>query len=510
MLTNKAPLQVKKLTLKQYEQELESLIDNIKTQATPFAKDTAAKQKKRIERAKNDIFYFCQTYFPHYCEGKFGKAHKQMHAQTEIKKQITGVAGFRGLGKSAFLAKMKPIYLAVFKKIHFCLQVAENNDDATSRVEEIRAEFLHNERIINDFGELIRKGEAGEIFLKSGCKFLAKGYKQKIRGLTHGAYRPDYIVADDLEDHKSRNEDIAAEKLKFIAEECYGAFGKNGGVLVWLGNLTHPKSALNLFKKSCDEGKLKGRKFLCFKAIEYKNGKAVSGWKEYYTVADFEEIKQAMGSLGFERHYQMNPIVEGLRFKSEWFRYYKPDELPPLDYIVTYTDPSLGSKKTSDYKAIITLGWSSKTAKYYVLNVWIRKTSISPMLNYMYQMDRAYNTRLFMESNFWQKVLWDYIEPVAKIQGYTIGVTGVENRLNKELRIEKLQPLFEWGNILFPAEITPDLQILIDHLLSFPSGKNDDGPDALAGAIEQCKNNSTPISYRSVGKRLAGRFSNIW
>lgn len=191
----------------------------------------------------------------------------------------------------------------------------------------------------------------------------------------------------------------------------------------------------------------------------------------------------------------MNPIVEGIKFKADWFKYY--DALPErFEHIVSYCDPSLSAKSNADFKAIITLGLAK--GRYYLIDCWIRRTSISAMLNKLYDLDAEFSTRLFMESVLWQKVLWEFIPPLSEGRGYLLPVAGIETRLPKDQRIEAITPLFEWGWILFPKDRSQDLKILEEQLLGFPQHPNDDGPDALAGAIDCLKNHSLPMEYRAV------------
>jgi len=187
--------------------------------------------------------------------------------------------------------------------------------------------------------------------------------------------------------------------------------------------------------------------------------------------------------------------VEGIKFLTEWFRYY--DHLPQrFESIVSYCDPSLSSKATADYKAVLTLGLAAQ--RYYLLDAWIRRASINAMLLYLYELDRRYPTRIFMEDVLWQKVLWEFIPPLSETQGYLLPVAGVSNKLPKDQRIEAITPIFEWGWILFPALKTSDTLLLEEQLLGFPSHPNDDGPDALAGAVECLKNYGHPMEYRAI------------
>lgn len=479
-----------------YDKLIEELVSKIKMEAIPFAECDPLAIARRSNRAMKDYEFFAKTYFPHYITRPFGDFHREIIAATEKPKTITAIAGPRAHGKSIIIADTLPIWKMLRGDIHFFVAVGADELLGTERTGAIAAELAHNERLLMDFGPQLSAMWADNDFVtKSGCRFLARGYKQTIRGLTHGSYRPDYIVVDDLENHLATNPRIAQEKKDFVREECFGALPLDGdkGSVIWLGNLTHADSALAYFKKDVDEDPDNPFiRFILRKAI-LDDGTPL--WPEGFTLQELSDIEQAMGTIGFQRHYMMNPITEGIKFKADWFVYY--DALPErFEHIVTYCDPSLSAKATADYKAIITLGLAK--GKYYLLDAWIRRASINAMLLKLYDLDREYSTRIFMESVLWQKVLWEFIPPLSETQGYLLPVAGIETRLPKDQRIETITPLFEWGWIRFPKTRSKDLVILEEQLLGFPQHPNDDGPDALAGAIDCLKNHSIPMEYRAI------------
>jgi len=485
---------------KEYEKELQALIDRIKRHAIPFPNDTLEKKEARKKRCLNDFFLFCKTYFPHYFTKPFGKFHHKLIQIAKKQQCISAIAGPRGHGKTVILSIAYPIYLALKEQIHFPVFISENKDIAKAKVDAMRAEFTYNARIINDFGKQIRTGDWQDydFTISTGARFLAQGYRQMIKGLLHGPYRPDYVVFDDLEGHLSiDSERISKKKLDYIRGDAFGALSKNGRVL-WLANLTHSGSAIARFKNECDEHpENQQTRFYLFKAID-DNGNLL--WPEGFTKKDLDKIKNAMGTVNFERHYQMNPIVEGDVFKEQWFKFMESLS-PDKDFIkiVTYIDPSLSSKKTADYKAIITIGWDGDN--YCIIDCFIRKCSIETMIDYSYDIYWRYKPCIIaMEDNFWQQILFQDYDRKAKEKGFHLPITGVNNTVPKTMRIESLSPLIERGKILFNRNIG-DTKILIEQLLGFPGFPNDDGPDALEGAIKLIETVSAKPVYYSIKRR---------
>lgn len=471
------------LTERQFQDKIQELVKNIKRSTTVFADDSAKAQRERKQKALDDFFFFCKTYFPHYVKSDFGKIHYKMNEETEKRGIINAVAGFRGMAKTSILAIMKPIWKALRKDIKFNLKVAASKDLAKVRTAAIKAEFLFNSRIKNDFGEQVKEYFSDEDFVTfEGVRFCALGYKNPIRGAINQGNRPDYIDIDDLEDHSSVSEVISDKKYDYVTGEAFGALDPaDPGIFIWLGNLTHPQMAMNRFKTECEELPNPSRKMLIFRIDD---GNYNPTWKERYTPDAIKKLRQAMGFLNFERHMRMNPIIEGKIFKNEWFKYGIPAGQKPL--LISYCDPGWSSKAGADFKAIMTIYY--KAPNYYLVDCWNRSgATINDMIKKMYALDAQYsNILFFMESNFTQKFLWDYIPPIAEKMGYTIPINPVENKVNKLIRIETLQPLFEFGWIYFKNGKDGDEKELINQLLAYPYAKLD-GPDALAGAVEQIK-----------------------
>lgn len=492
------------MTSKEFDKKVLELIQQIKDKTAAFINDTKDLQLVRKKQAAEDLFFFAKTYFPHYIDKPFGKFHCELHEKTSKDKVITAVAGPRAHGKTVLLSIIKPLWLALHEKKKFLAFVSDNEDLAKERTVAIQLELIYNKRIIHDFGEQLKvaTGAESDFVISEGARFLALGYKQPIRGKLHGHYRPDYIVIDDFESHTSRNPKIAKSKLEYVREEAFGALPDKTGNVVWLGNLTHKESALFLFKKACIEESSDQLIFLLYKAIK-DDGSLL--WPEGYSHQDLMTIKAAMGTLGFERHFQMNPITEGIKFKSAWFKY---NSVPGhFDSVVTAVDPSLGKGQGNDYKAIITVALAKE--RYYLLDVWIRKASINDMLRKMYAVDQQFDTTIFMESIFWQSILWEFIPPLSSEFGYLLPVAGIESKIKKEVRIEKLQPLYEFGWINHYEPKDDDLIILEEQLTNFPDHPNDDGPDALEMCIRSLKFNAMKQEYRSAGKRLSTKFKRM-
>jgi len=511
---------------KEFEDRIRELTATIRERAVVFPNDTADQQLARIKEAKCDPLYFARTYFPHYVTAEFADFHEEeMRKAAEAldgdESQIIAEIWFRGGGKSSLLAIILPIWAAVTGKVMFTIHVGADRELSKERTVAIRLEYQHNARLRHDYPEIAMDegiGEETDFNTPTNVRYRAQGYRQTIRGKMNGPHRPRLIIVDDLEGHTDTNPRIARQKYEFVTEEAFGAFGEKGGVLIWLGNLTNSQSALNQFVKKCEQEP--DNRFVRVRAVRaVEDGK--SAWESAYPLKKLEAIQAVIGKHGFDRHYLMKPGIDGDVFKEDWLLQYNPHNrwnqelagkiknvginivLPSWEDLqvartVTYCDPSLGGGETNDYKAIVTLAQFG--GLYYVVDICLRRMSILDMLDYMYQVDKRFRTRHFMESNFWQKIIWQFLPQKAEEYEYMLPVSGVESRLKKEERILMLEPLYQWGHII-NCTVGDDWEQMKEQLVGFPHAEYDDGPDALAGAVAQFRVMSQVVGYESLQRR---------
>jgi hypothetical protein len=500
------------LTSKEFEKKIKELVQQIRDCTTAFVDDTPEKQRKRKDAALADFFLFKTTYFPHYATKPSGKVHQEWHELSEKTDCITAIAGPRKHGKTVDMGIIKPIWIALREELHFACFVSADRELAVERTAAIRANLVHNKRLLHDFGEQVGEMDSDYDFvLAIGCRMLAMGWKQTIRGKIWGKYRPEYIFVDDFEDGKSTNRRIALAKVSYIRGDAYGALPDSGGRLIWVGNNTNQISALNFFKTICEESKSSKLIFRTYQALQ-PDGTPL--WPEGFTKEALEDMRETMGEVEFLKNMQNVTVVDGEIFKHQWYKYFSRTGYKPTGKILTRVDPALGQKK-SDYQAIITVEQVS-SMQYRVLDCWIRREPVLDMLRYLYELERKFETRIFMETNFWQVLLMDYLDAVSEEYGYLVPVTGINTVTNKQNDILKLQPLYQRGKIEHYAPKDSDITLLEEQLGAFDpelSASNrikDDGPDALARCILQFKYDSFKQDYRSGSKRTLSHLKNIF
>jgi len=197
-------------------------------------------------------------------------------------------------------------------------------------------------------------------------------------------------------------------------------------------------------------------------------------------------------------------------FKEEWLHYYHPDSLKDKNLIVAgFFDPSLETGGSADYKAVVSVGYCREEMVFYVLDAFIQKTTLEQTLRAVFNRHQEQPYHLLgVEDNLFQRLLLKEFDQMGRELGVLLPVKGVTHRIAKETRVAVLSPLFERGKIRLIRGHS-DQEKLIEQLLYFPSRTlHDDGPDALAGAVQLAQTipGKAQATYEAVKTRaFAGR-----
>ena len=466
-----------------------------------------------MQRARADKFYFFKTYLPHYFNLPEADFHheliglldravpgdilksigfsKESAAQAELPAAASrpvAVAAPREHAKSTIVTLGYPLHQICFGLRRFIIIVSDTEYQAADFVRFIKLELEENERIRQDFGDL--RGHFGQwaddtFITKNGVKVLARGKGQKIRGLRNRQYRPDLVVMDDIENDQSvRNPRQVEKTLKWIVETVYPAIDQNGSLFV-IGTLLARKSVLAQLLFNPDYCAWKSVVYRALIYDERSPGHPRSLWPARHSVKSLLAKKAVMGSLSFNKEYQNDPRDEEGMFREEWLRYYHPSEIRGRQLAVfSFIDPSVGSGESADYKAVITVGQDTNGI-IYVLDAYIRKASIDTLLRVVYNRYGEFHPQVIgIEDNVFQKLLIREFDALAAQRRQYLPLRGVTHSAAKESRIARLSALVERGVVRFRKGHS-DQELLIEQLIYFPSSTvNDDGPDALEGAVD--------------------------
>jgi predicted phage terminase large subunit-like protein len=497
----------KKLTKAEFRQKADDILMRLTLEVTPFWEDNEEKQKTRRDRAGADPLYFCRTYLPHY----FNKAPAAFHYELVgfLEQRGDGVvtpvavAAPREFAKTTVCSFGYVLHQICFNRRHFILIGSDSEDLASDLTGYLYLELLYNERLHQDFGQLVKANKAVDDFVTANdIRVKARGRGQRLRGLKHRQWRPDLVILDDLEnDVNVRNPEIVQQILDWVKSAVYPALDAQGSLMI-IGTILRWRSALHLMLSSPEEPYCHFQRRI-YRAFQ-EDGSSL--WEARHPVAKLAQQKQMMGALAFNREKMNEPAPESGFFKEEWIHYYHPDILKDRNLVVTgFFDPSLESGAGSDYKAAITVGWDPGEMIFYVMDAFIQKTTLEQTLGAIFNRHREYGYQIFgVEDNLFQRLLLKEFDRLGRERGQMLPVKGVTSRLAKETRVASLSPLMERGKIRFIRGHS-DQELLVEQLLYFPSRTlHDDGPDALEGAVRlaQGMGGAGATEYEAVKPRL--------
>ena len=508
------------MRIKDFEKNLDGLIAQlrrtIEAQVSGFdaSVDAMAKRRKQVFDAKTGFEYFVKTYFPHYIRHQ---SQSQLHEYLfntlpemvqQEKGQTLAIAAPRGEAKSTLVTQLFTLWCVCTAQKHYCVVVMDSIDQAYPMLEAIKAELEFNPRLLTDFGDVCGQGrvwQVGTIVTQNDIKVQAAGSGKKLRGLRHGAFRPDLVILDDIENDEQVRNPAQRDKLADWLNKTVLPLGGVGQKLdvVYIGTILHYDSVLN---RVLNNSFWRGAKFQAMLAFPER----MDLWEKWETlfrehgesVADafFKEHKQEMeqgaktswqardvlalmkirardGHATFDSEYQNDPVSgENAPFANYLSGcLYTPRDLPDDLLIFGAIDPATGSTN-GDYSAVIVAGKSQGTGKLYVLETVVKRMLPDLLIETVIRLQKQYQClKWAVEVVQFQAFLKTELEKRGLKAGVPIPAVGVKPIANKQLRIETLQPYFANQMILLKKEQS----LLIEQLRHFPKADHDDAPDAL-------------------------------
>jgi hypothetical protein len=475
----------------------------------PFIDDNPEAREERIARTKaegwDSFSFFCRTYFPPVCVLPFCPVHETMFDETQHSEGIIGITGFRGLGKTVLMGVVYPIW-KIIKGERYIIHTAADVDLSQERTAFTLHELTNNRRLLGDFPELQPVDSFDlDFYLKNKTRIRARSIKQSHRGTLNPktAKRPGLIVCDDIDKEENMgNQSIGKRRMDKITQELAGALAPEGtGKVIWLGNLVHPNYAICQFQQliiddlkadNPDLDIVSKQILKCHQRaimrFPLENPDGSSAWEEQYPTNTLPNLRAKFGSTGYQREMLGQPVIEGNIFKHQWFTKYRNLPAPSLmKRVWMYADPAWGEKGC--FKAIISIGYDGN--RFYVIHVWIRQTENTKFFRYYHdtyqELESIYKAkfRSAIETSYGQaRILADF-DRWAKdnnLNPISHRIKRIDNKENKNLRIERTETSIETTKILFPDG--QDTPTLISQFLTYPDGYID-GCDALAGCLER-------------------------
>tara|TARA_R100001369_G_C3320395_1_gene168819 strand:- start:1353 stop:2864 length:1512 start_codon:yes stop_codon:yes gene_type:complete len=449
--------------------------------------ETEADKKQRITKAKNDPRFCAEYYFPHYCTSPANDFH--IKGANLIKNDQLARVFFqwgRGLAKSVWADIIIPFWLSINDDANYFVICTTSKDRASELLEDLRAEFEANQRIINDFGEQMNPGnwESGDWKTKSGFIGKAQGVGQSVRGLRKQNQRPDYIVVDDLETKEvSANPKRQRKYAKWIERDLIPTMDGYPRRFVYANNRFEPDMIMTMLQKSHPNWKVHEVK--AFNPVDYK-----PTWIEKYSNDYYKEVVDDIGILAAKAEYNNEPHTEGVIFKNEDIQWKK---LPPLNHfkaITGFWDVAYAGTSTADFNAVRVWGLHGK--EFYYIDSFVRQSKMREALNWMAEFQLSLPETVIIhwkfEAQFWNDEVERTIRDVQDAYRIHLNLVKVDTpRTKKYDRILSLQPYYQNERIYYneAKRSHHSTQEGISQLLGIEPGykTHDDAPDADEQAI---------------------------
>ncbi len=446
----------------------------------------------RIALVKQSHFWFFHYYFGQkYAKYPTADFQREMFNITENPDlQNIVITAFRGSAKSTIFTLSYVIWSIVgVKQKKFAIILGRTQLNTTPNLNAIKKELEENKAFRSDFGpfkeEIDSNGTTQSISLPDyNAQISTRSIGQNIRGIKHFQYRPDLIIADDIEDSESIKTQENRDKLfDWLTGDVIPA-GDRDTQLIFIGTPLHNDSILMRLKEIFKNGDSKN----IFREFPIVNEDGIPLWRgKFKTQTDIDnERAKCFSESVWQREYLLK-IVDGEDqiVRSEHIHYY--DDIPNEEcrFAAVSVDPARSLKLTADYTAMVSgkMYGHGKDRKLYIMpnpvnarlntDQLIQKVkSISMALN-----NNGYYARVYVEDVGMQGIIAD----ILKANGLSAKLFPVRG-WSKEDRLTAVSSLIELGQVVFPRK---GAEKLIEQILGFGKEAHDDLVDACTMLIIQ-------------------------
>ena len=390
----------------------------------------------------------------------------------------------------------------------FICWVGEAQDQAQDNLAWIQNHIYENPAIHYYFGDLEGdKWTKAEITLKNGCRMIAKGTSQRLRGKKQLSTRYTGIILDDFESELNTKTPESRKQIKeWVTAAVHPAIDFDKGGFLWCnGTIVHFDSFLNELVNNYKAAKNTGEEFswdiLTRKAIKEDGTplwpsrwplKKLEARKQFYidsgTPSKFyqeymNQAKSPEDQIFEEEDINAGFYSGGVRFDDNVGSWVINMEDGRKEYINIYigVDPASTLSSRSDYSVIMVVG---VTADYdfYVLEYWRKRVLPMECADQIFEIAKRYKPikRINIETIAYQEMLRDYVYKKSKAEGLFLpgieqGIKNYANQKKKDRLFEGLQPKFKARAV----HLKKSQHEFIGELLDFPKGSHDDCIDAF-------------------------------
>lgn len=210
-------------------------------------------------------------------------------------------------------------------------------------------------------------------------------------------------------------------------------------------------------------------------------------WVERYDRTALERIKAISGPRKWSALYMQNPTPdEGTFFRREWFRRYRPDQLPKSLHRYVTSDHAPAGTEDADYNCIRI--WGLSGADLYMLDGFRHQSTIDKAMERVVGNKDEKKIGLIQkhkplcwfpeDDNNWKSVA-GFVTKEMRRQGVFCRIEPISPHGNDKLvKAQAFQGMASMGCVWIPEGAEGD--DVIEQYVRFPGGKHDDEVDAAA------------------------------
>ncbi len=528
-------------TSKKFQENLSALgarlRGEIEDKVAGFSNCLAAATQRRAEVFKS-LEFFAKNYFPHYVYQQDSLLHTWLYNRlpklgSEAKKgSKLAVAAPRGEAKSTIITQIFTLWRIITGRSHYIIMIMDAQHQSAAMLEAIKAELAANPRLIKDYPECCGMGtvwKEGIAITKSGIKLQAVGSGARLRGLRHGASRPDLVICDDLENDENVRSRTQRDKLEIWLKKAVLKLGPadDSMDLIYVGTILHHDSVLarimanplweairfqaiirwpdnmNLWDRwqeiLIQSGEEAADGFYLTNQANMDAGAELS-WPGVRSLLILMKIRTRDGADAFDAELQNQPMQEHAPFGEVIFWNQKSADWLYFGAV----DPSMGkSGKHGDPSAILVGGYDRTTGVLNIVEADIQLRQPDRIIADVIACQAHFDCRLWVvETVQFQEFFKDELIRRSASMGVPVPAKGIKPTRDKSLRIGGLQPHVANGLIRFHA----NQKTLLEQMRHWGEpDAHDDGPDALEMLWRITTENAGQVGeFRSLGQGRAG------
>lgn len=446
---------------------------------------TAAELAKKFFLGKRDLVSFRADFLPGQADCRPAWFHHDWSEKLLYGSGHYAIQGYRECGKTSYIRAMA-LHTLVYPSPDrdYTVFVMANQSLATNRLYEIRDMFLADPALSASLVKVNHKNEqvfevtadTGEGYLDIRLEAYGKG--ASVRGLQWRDRRPKLVIIDDPQDGEDAKSELTLERdwnwflsdVKFLSRT---------GRIFMIGNNLGERCLIERVFAHADE--------LGFQTVRIPvlNEQDEPNWPEHDPKEAVYAERDSFARMGkldlWHREKMCVPMSpENRRFRSEMIKTFVRSDLAGVSLAKFITvDLAISQNATADYTVFCVVGVSPDN-HWFVLDVDYGRYDPTETLDRLFSLVAKHKpVSVGIETVAYQAALAHFVEREMVRRNLFFQLIPLRAEKKKELRILGMQPRFSAGQVWIPE--TADWRAEFeDQLLSFPYGRHDDIPDALA------------------------------